>query len=87
LTGEVAEEAKRTAEEDLRKAEEGLVALLLESGELRHKRADELVPENLSARMEAEDAEAARVLGLLKDAACRAPRIPVVLRPASDQPC
>ncbi|MDP9484479.1 MAG: hypothetical protein M3Q49_01585 [Actinomycetota bacterium] len=55
LWGESPKELRLMAREDERRAEEGLVELL-EDGELSYKHLAELVPRDLPARLEAEDA-------------------------------
>ena len=56
LPEESQEELDRTAEEDRRLATEGLVLLMDERAETRHKRLDELVPADAADRVRAEDA-------------------------------
>ena len=56
LLNESSEELRRRAEEDQLRAEEGLVELMDESGQLTHKHIDELAPEDRLARVRAEGA-------------------------------
>ena len=54
LPGESPQELERLAEEDRRRAKEGLVALSSPGKQISYKRLDELVPEDRPARLEAE---------------------------------
>jgi hypothetical protein len=54
LPDESPEELKRLAEEDRLRAEEGLVELMDESGQITYKHIDELAPEDQQARTRAE---------------------------------
>jgi hypothetical protein len=54
LPDESPEELKRLAEEDQRRALEGLVELMSEGGEITYKYIDELTVEDRSARIRAE---------------------------------
>ena len=54
LPGESPEELERLAEEDRRRAAEGLVELMNESGEITYMHIDDLAPPDRSARIRAE---------------------------------
>jgi hypothetical protein len=54
LPDESPQELKRLAEDDRRRAQEGLVELGGPSGEISYKGVDDLVPEDRGARIEAE---------------------------------
>jgi hypothetical protein len=54
LPDESPEELARLAEEDRRKAQEGLVELMSENGEIIYKPFDDLTPQDRSARIRAE---------------------------------
>jgi hypothetical protein len=54
LPDESPEELERLAEEDRRKAQEGLVELMSENGEIIQKPLDDLTPQDRSARIRAE---------------------------------
>lgn len=56
LPDESSEELKRLAEEDRLRAEEGLVELMDESGQITYKHIDEFTPEDRQARTRAEGA-------------------------------
>ena len=56
LPGETPEELRRIAEEDRLRAEEGLVELMDESGEITYRHIDDLTPGDRSARIRAEGA-------------------------------
>jgi hypothetical protein len=56
LPDESPEEIERLADEDRLRAEEGLVELMDESGEITHKHIDELTPQDRTARIRAEGA-------------------------------
>jgi hypothetical protein len=56
LHDESQEELERLAEEDQRRALEGLVDLMSESGQITHKHLEELTPEDWVARVKAEGA-------------------------------
>jgi hypothetical protein len=56
LPDESPEELKRLTEEDRLRAQEGLVELMDERGEITYKHIDELSPENRMARIRAEGA-------------------------------
>jgi hypothetical protein len=56
LPDESAEELKQLAEEDRLRAEEGLVELMDERGQITYKHIDELAPENRRTRIRAEGA-------------------------------
>jgi hypothetical protein len=70
LPGESAEELGLMAREDERRAEEGLVELL-EDGELSCKHLAELVPGDLLARLEAENARTSWLMDRAKERAAR----------------
>ncbi len=59
MPGESLEKVERVAQEDVRRAKEGLVPLLLEGRELSYKHIDELAPEDRRAVQEAEIARLA----------------------------
>jgi hypothetical protein len=82
LPGESQEEIERMVSEDRRRAEEGLVDLRSEEGELSYKRVEELCPEDRQDRIRA---ELARLEWLLE----RQGRLRVVLRwapPSGEHP-
>jgi hypothetical protein len=54
LPDESPEELKKMAEEDRLRAEEGLMDLLDESGQITYKHVDELAPQDRTARIRAE---------------------------------
>jgi hypothetical protein len=56
LPNESTEELRRRAEEDRLRAEEGLVELMDEHGQITHKHIDDLAPEDRQARIRAEGA-------------------------------
>ena len=56
LPDESAEEIERITEEDRLRAQEGLVELMDESGEITYKHIDELTPQERTARTRAEGA-------------------------------
>ena len=64
LPGEKPQELEQMAREDQRKAEEGLVTLLW-GNQLSYKHIDELTPQNLLARLEAERAQVNWLMGRL----------------------
>lgn len=61
MPGESQEQLQHMLDEDVRRAQEGLVALLYEDGELRYKHIDDLFPED---RLAVQKAEIARVAWL-----------------------
>ena len=65
LPGESPQDLEQMAREDRSKAEEGLVSLLW-GGQLSYKRIDELTPENLLARLEAEREQVNWLMGRLQ---------------------
>ena len=65
LPGEKPQELEQMAREDQRKAEEGLVTLLW-GNQLSYKHIDELTPQNLLARLEAERAQVNWLMGRLQ---------------------
>ena len=65
LPGESPQDLEQTAREDRSKAEEGLVSLLW-GGQLSYKHIDELTPENLLARLEAEREQVNWLMGRLQ---------------------
>jgi hypothetical protein len=65
LLGESPQDLEGMAREDRSKAEEGLVTLLW-GGQLFYKHIDELTPENLLARLEAERAQVNWLMGRLQ---------------------
>ncbi len=65
LPGESPQDLEQMAREDQRKAEEGLVSLLW-GGQLSYKHIDELTPENLLARLEAERDQVNWLMGRLQ---------------------
>ena len=65
LPGESPQDLEQMAREDQRQAEEGLVTLLW-GGQFSHKHIDELTPENLLARLEAERAQVNWLVGRLQ---------------------
>lgn len=70
LPGETPEELRIMAREDERRAEEGVVELL-EDGELSYKHLAELVPRDLPARLDAEDARTSWLVDRAKERAAR----------------
>ncbi len=67
LPGESPQDLQRIAREDQSKAHEGLVALLWAvGGKLSYKHIDELTPENLLARLEAEREQINWLMGRLQ---------------------
>ena len=67
LPGESPQDLQEIAREDQSKAQEGLVALLWSGGEkLSYKHIDELTPENLLARLEAEREQINWLMGRLQ---------------------
>ena len=62
LPDESPEELERLAEEDRRKAQEGLVELKSENGEIIYKPFDDLTPQNRTARIRAEGERVAWIL-------------------------
>jgi hypothetical protein len=62
LPDESPEELARLAEEDRRKAQEGLVELKSENGEIIYKPFDDLTPQNRTARIRAEGERVAWIL-------------------------
>ena len=54
LPDESPEELKRLAEEDQRRALEGLVELMSERGEITYKHIDDITPQDRGARIRAE---------------------------------
>ena len=79
LPGESPEELKRLAEEDRLRAEEGLVELMDESGQITHKHIDDLTPEDRQARIQA---EGARIEWITE----RQSRLPLPPRPGPRDP-
>ena len=65
LPGESPQDLEKIAREDQSKAEEGLVTLLW-AGKLFYKHIDELTPENLLARLEAEREQINWLMGRLQ---------------------
>ena len=65
LLGESPQDLEGMAREDRSKAEEGLVTLLW-GGQLFYKHIDELTPENLLARLEAQRAQVNWLMGRLQ---------------------
>lgn len=65
LPGESPQDLEQIAREDRSKAEEGLVSLLW-GGQLSYKHVDELTPENLLARLEAEREQVNWLMGRLQ---------------------
>ncbi len=65
LPGEKPQELEQVAREGQRRAEEGLVTLLWGS-QLSYKHIDELTPQNLLARLEAERAQVSWLMGRLQ---------------------
>jgi hypothetical protein len=65
LSGESPQDLEQMAREDRSKAEEGLVSLLW-GGQLSYKHIDELTPENLLARLEAEREQVNWLMGRLQ---------------------
>jgi hypothetical protein len=65
LPGESPQDLEQMAREDQRQAEEGLVTLLW-GGQFSHKHIDELTPENLLARLEAEREQVNWLMGRLQ---------------------
>jgi hypothetical protein len=62
LPDESPEELERLAEEDRRRAQEGLVELKSENGEIIYKPFDDLTPQDRSARIRAEGERVAWIL-------------------------
>jgi hypothetical protein len=79
LPEESPEELKRLAEEDWLRAEEGLVDLMDESGQITHKHIDDLAPEDQQARTRG---EGARIEWIVE----RQGRLPLPPRPAPRDP-
>lgn len=73
LPDESPEELERLAEEDRLRAEEGLVELMDERGQITYKHIDDLAPENRLARI---SAEGARIEWLVERRARRPPLPP-----------
>ena len=65
LPGESPKDLEQTAREDRSKAEEGLVSMLW-GGQLSYKHIDDLIPENLLARLEAEREQVNWLMGCLQ---------------------
>ncbi len=65
LPGESPQDLEQMAREDRSKAEEGLVSMLW-GGQLSYKHIDELTPENLLARLEAEREQVNWLMGRLQ---------------------
>ena len=65
LPGESPQDLEQMAREDQSKAEEGLVSMLW-GGQLSYKHIDELIPENLLARLEAEREQVNWLMGRLQ---------------------
>ena len=86
LPGESPQYLEQMAREDQRQAEEGLVTLLW-GGKLSHKRIDQLTPENLLARLEAERAQVNWLMGRLQSLqeAVEAPRVGVQDAPSEEE--
>ena len=86
LPGESPQYLEQMAREDQRQAEEGLVTLLW-GGKFSHKRIDQLTPENLLARLEAERAQVNWLMGRLQSLqeAVEAPRVGVQDAPSEEE--
>ncbi len=66
MPSESPQDLEKIAREDQSKAEEGLVTLLWGGGKLSYKHIDELTPENLLARLEAEREQINWLMGRLQ---------------------
>ena len=86
LPGESPQDLEQMAREDQRQAEEGLVTLLW-GGQFSHKHIDQLTPENLLARLEAERAQVNWLMGRLQSLqeAVEAPRVGVQDAPSEEE--